>query len=455
MLRRGGCCRVRFRVRAAVILFSLAVSSSALAESLNVLAEPLSVLAESGGRQSVDHQERVYVRTLHSQKSIRLTGFGIRFLNQDVAMSEESALPRRRQYLISREKNGWAVADLRDVSSEPRFFSGDELRVSGEMLRYENLAAPNDLILKVRQERFDVIADVLLEDYLKGVLPSEMPPQWPLEAFKAQAVAARTYILNVIRAKGSDIKLAKDGYYVDDSIRHQVFQPQNYVGASLSVQDKVTRAIRETQGQYLTDGRGEPYRTYFHSDCGGETEEPEFIWGPARRAGTVKDERCQVNPLSAWSTEILRSELESKLQKKFALSDTGALTNVVVASRTSSGRIHQLNFQFERVQEEGYTLNSQEFRRLFGFNRVKSTNFSMRLSPQKLELKGRGHGHGAGMCQKGARFMALAGAKFSDILKRYYPRAILISPSMVPGPSIAPGSIAPGFTVSKQDTFSP
>ncbi|MCB0379592.1 MAG: hypothetical protein KDD33_13965, partial [Bdellovibrionales bacterium] len=76
-------------------------------------------------------------------------------------------------------------------------------------------------------------------------------------------------------------------------------------------------------------------------------------------------------------------------------------------------------------------LNSQDFRRLFGYDRVKSTNFELTFSDNGLDLKGRGHGHGAGMCQKGARFMALAGANFFDILKRYYPNARIKRPPVL------------------------
>src|SRR5690606_22508746 len=93
---------------------------------------------------------------------------------------------------------------------------------------------------------------------------------------------------------------------------------------------------------------------------------------------------------------------------------------ITVGSNTASGRIHEILIHYsthvmdpETPKEMGgpapiefRALNSQEFRKLLGFDRVKSTNFSFTLNEKGLDLKGRGHGHGAGMCQKGARFMA-------------------------------------------------
>jgi stage II sporulation protein D len=70
-------------------------------------------------------------------------------------------------------------------------------------------------------------------------------------------------------------------------------------------------------------------------------------------------------------------------------------------------------------------MSSQEFRETFGYDLIKSTRFSVVRAGDDFNFSGRGYGHGVGMCQFGARFMAMAGAKYTQILKRYYPKAKL------------------------------
>lgn len=274
-----------------------------------------------------------------------------------------------------------------------------------------------------------------IEEYLKGVLPSEMSVKWPLEALKAQAIAARSYAMSVMHER------AYEPYDVSDTIRHQVFNMKNFNQANLPDKRKILEAIQATRGLYLVDANGEIYRTFFHSDCGGSTEEPQVVWGNTHRNGTVKDERCRLNPRSLWRYEIPRDSLDRKLRALFKLADEYKISALRADSYTTSGRINELAIEFSSIKKNGNpraastqevrTIKAQDFRQLFGFNQVKSTHFEMRLSERTLELKGRGHGHGAGMCQKSARFMALDGAKFTDILQRYYPHARLKQPAIL------------------------
>jgi stage II sporulation protein D len=360
----------------------------------------------------------IRVRTLKSQAKINISGFGIRLQGENLFINK-SILPTRTQILVVRANGGWSIASVGNIESQ-KFYSGDVLKISGDMLKLDGIDANDDLILSSKgKETFDVIARLNIEEYLKGVLPSEMPAKWPLEALKAQAIAARSYALSVMAER------TNEDFHVDDTVDHQVFQMQNFTGASYELQQKILTAIQETKGMHLTNSKGEPYRTYFHSDCGGTTEEPKNIWGLHQNNGTVVDERCQLNPISAWQTEINKTEIEAKLIDIMKLQPGAKLSAMTVASSTDSGRVHELLIHFLNSSgaEDFRAISGQDFRRTFGFNRVKSTNFEMTFNNKTLLLKGRGHGHGAGMCQKGARFMALAGAKSLEIIKRYYPRA--------------------------------
>jgi stage II sporulation protein D len=78
-------------------------------------------------------------------------------------------------------------------------------------------------------------------------------------------------------------------------------------------------------------------------------------------------------------------------------------------------------------QTQNVTLNSQEFRKIFGFQRIQSTDFSLRWQADELEITGQGSGHGVGLCQRGAKTLADGGSTYRDILRTYYPRAHVIN----------------------------
>jgi stage II sporulation protein D len=357
-------------------------------------------------------------------------------------------LPRRSTWQVSRFDGVWRINNQeisREVKTTELLFTGEDLKVNGEGAGEELRLMPG------KHEGFDVVTALDLERYLKGVLPSEMPAKWPIEALKAQAVASRTYAMNIREER------AQEKFHVDDTVHHQVYSIEKFLAVNQADREKVERAISETSGQVMRDQSGRVYKTFFHSDCGGVTEDPKNVWGVGSPLGRVRDERCAVNPLSEWSIEVSHTELEKKLRGEFGLASQSRLASLQVGSRTESGRVHELLFHFSGINSSAgdkanvasrtvgefltgplamaaemgmRALNAQDFRKFFGFNRVKSTQFSIEpmagSGPStKYLVRGRGHGHGVGMCQKGARFMALAGSDHRAILDRYYPKANL------------------------------
>lgn len=104
-----------------------------------------------------------------------------------------------------------------------------------------------------------VINEVLLEEYLYSVVPSEMPASYPAEALKAQAICARTYAYRYLLHAGYPAY----GAHVDDSTGYQVYN-------NIVEQEATTTAVKETYGQILTDSEsGQPAQTYYYStSCG-------------------------------------------------------------------------------------------------------------------------------------------------------------------------------------------
>ncbi|MCB0350635.1 MAG: SpoIID/LytB domain-containing protein, partial [Bdellovibrionales bacterium] len=233
--------------------------------------------------QVIESQDKIRVRIFKARNEIFISGFGLRIQGEDLVIPNE-ILPKNKKLRVLRVPEGWSVTNISDPTQKD-LYKGDRLRISGDLLKIENEAAAGDQLLIASGAKFDLISELDLEYYLKGVLPSEMPVQWPRESLKAQAVAARSYAMSIMAER------SREPYHVDDTTHHQVFHLENYAGADLAAREKVEAAIAGTKGVYLTHSNGDPYKTFFHSDCGGSTEEPKFVWAVGEKNGTVKDER--------------------------------------------------------------------------------------------------------------------------------------------------------------------
>lgn len=362
--------------------------------------------------------ETVRVRLFKALTKVQVTGLGISLEGRNSPF-QTIAVPRMQSMtVLSRKVSGENIWQIRyDEAGEVLRLKGNKLSISGDMIRVGIEPAPRQLQLFQRDDgTIDVITIVDLESYLAGVLPSEMPASWPIEALKAQAVAIRSYAMDVMKER-SDWH-----FHLESSIHDQVFRIINDVGATPEIREKIQRVLTETRGQYLARN-GQAIRAFYHADCGGQTEDAGLVWGLEKKSATVRDAGCPLSPLAVWHHEISRSELRLRLAEFFALRSLPRLKGLNVASRTPSGRIANLEVVFEG--QPVLSIGSNDFRRLVGFNELKSTNFSLRWFGEKLLFEGKGHGHGVGLCQYGARYLAARGLGYQAILKHYYPQAIL------------------------------
>lgn len=242
------------------------------------------------------------------------------------------------------------------------------------------------------------IQRVELDRYIQGVLLGEVPTHWPFEALKAQAIAARSYVLHQATQRRN--------LHYDVRADHldQVFKK----GFSRRLQ----RAVRETSGQVVQVG-AYPMKTYFHSDCGGITERPSSVWGGEDLShASVK---CPLKKAKRWRVPIPLRSLAKKLQLV-------EITGFKVVGHTSSGRVRRVAFW---NKHDKVTLSGQQLRRLLGFNKLRSTMFDILPQKNHLQFVGRGFGHGSGLCQHGARHMAMKGYSAEEIILHYYPKAHL------------------------------
>jgi stage II sporulation protein D len=237
-----------------------------------------------------------------------------------------------------------------------------------------------------------------LEEYLRGVVPAEMQASWPLEALKAQAVAARSYTLANLDYEGP--------YDICATVQCQV-----YHGVSVE-HPRSDRAVSETSGIILTHD-GDLARTYYHSDSGGTVASSAEVWGVTEPYLVSRTDVTAYTPHRNWRFRVDPSLVASTLRELG--SDVGPVVKLQVLGYSESGRVSQLKV-FGSVGSkvmEGETLN--KIVRQWG---LKSASFVLLDS---LTAQGNGWGHGVGMSQYGAKALAQFGYNYGEILTFYYP----------------------------------
>ncbi len=253
--------------------------------------------------------------------------------------------------------------------------------------------------------RLTVINELDVEEYLYGVVRSEMDPRWPPEALRAQAIAARS-----IAATGSR-RFAAEGYDVRSTTDSQVY------GGVVAEDPRTTAAVDATRGLIvLFDGR--PAFAAYHADSGGATESSELVWGsviPHLRG--VSDPFSSDAPNHQWSLRLDLAAIEAALRR--VGHPVAGVQRLEVAATSPSGRAMLVRLVASGSVVE---MRGSDFRAAVGVGRVRSTLFVVRpvSGEAAVDLVGRGSGHGVGMSQWGARGQALAGRSAEEILRHYY-----------------------------------
>ncbi|MED3549394.1 stage II sporulation protein D [Cytobacillus praedii] len=248
-----------------------------------------------------------------------------------------------------------------------------------------------------------------LEEYIVGVVASEMPREFEKEALKAQALAARTYIVNQM-LKESKTELP-GGALVTDTIQHQVYKDDAELRRifkddySWAIK-KIREAVNETSGQIITYN-GSPIDASFFSTSNGYTENPEEVWlMPLPYLKSVESPWDLDSPKFVGQKVFTVSEFEQKLGVK--LPNNSTIGNVT--ERTAGKRVGE-------VEINGKVLKGKDIRDTLG---LKSTDFTWERKGDKIIINTKGNGHGVGMSQYGANGMAAEGKSYKDIIAHYY-----------------------------------
>jgi len=248
--------------------------------------------------------------------------------------------------------------------------------------------------------RWLYVNHVPMDEYLTSVVSHEMSPSWNKEALKAQAVVARTYLLQKIKER------AAEPYDVDTSTNYQVY-------GGVKKGDQTSRiAVSETHDEVLYYGANLA-QTFFHSSCGGTLASSEEVWGKSLPYLTAKNSAwCSAAPVYKWQIKISLNEISRHLKIK-------NIKALRVIERSKSKRVKTIQVTTSHGAKK---VRADKFRIALGALKVKSTFFGVAKAGNSVILTGRGFGHGVGMCQWGAKLEADAhGTNYRRILEHYFP----------------------------------
>ncbi|MCW5822047.1 MAG: SpoIID/LytB domain-containing protein [Cyanobacteria bacterium TGS_CYA1] len=267
---------------------------------------------------------------------------------------------------------------------------------NNSIFTFNNRPYRGSLLLRIQGGKFQAINVVNLEDYLLSVLPSEMPSAWPLEALKAQSIAARSYAIANLN------KHAKDGYDLGSGTEDQVYR------GVLQEKERTNKAVQETTGLVMTHNN-KVVPAFYHSSSAGFTESHPTN----TKLGYLKSthDYDQSSPHSAWRATFSPSQLASAIGPT-----VGRVLGVVAIERTESQRVKTLMLMGDMTNA---LVSGDSVRKAL---KLPSTNFNVICDSQSgnYVFSGQGFGHGMGMSQWGARSLAEHGWGAGEILHHFY-----------------------------------
>lgn len=242
-----------------------------------------------------------------------------------------------------------------------------------------------------------IINELPLEEYIRDVVAAEVIPDWDMEALKAQAVVSRTYALYQKTMNGNSL------YHLASSVLHQVYKGKNS-------DTRVMYAVAATTGEVLTFD-GKIIEAFYHSTCGGKTENPEEVFGRQYQYLKSVESTCDLSPYAVWERNIRLDEIEKAV-------GIPNIQDISISAYTSSNRVRQLTI---KSGSGTTTVNATDFRKALGWSRLPSTNFTITRTDADIVFQGKGYGHGIGLCQWCMLKMAREGKTYMEILSFFYP----------------------------------
>lgn len=332
----------------------------------------------------------------------------------DLALADESGAERAvipGGHAVSVRCQGGAL--LVEYSSK-RFAAGIiRARSENGLIRVMDRPYRGEIALRSANGSIAAVNTLPLEDYLRSVVPAEIPRSFHPEVIKAQAVLSRTIAINWMG------RHAKEGADFCDLTHCQV-----YAGASTET-PTTDAAVAQTRGLIVTY-RGQPAQVFYHSTCGGHTADASRAWPGAawprylRGVPDLLDGKpaCSRSPHLTWRAAVSHQEMNDSLGFPEA--------EIAVARREECGRVSEILVRWPDGEKR---ITGEQFHillgRKLGWARVKSAWFEVKRRDDTWSFSGKGLGHGVGLCQWGANARCLKGLSCTQVLAHYFPGARL------------------------------
>lgn len=254
----------------------------------------------------------------------------------------------------------------------------------------------------------DTVTTMDIETYVMGVVAGEMKNDWPMEALKAQAILARTFVVRFVSEKES--------MYEGADISTDIAEAQAYNEENIN--DRIRQAVEETEGLVLVTASGTLPYTWFHAHSGGMTAlaREGLGWKDVEPSYTLVTQGLDSDDAPAeaksWAVDFPADVFLDACRKVGA--DPQSISDISISEKGDSGRAVTLIVDGEKVP-------AAELRIALGSTVMRSTLLTELSSDGKtVHMEGRGYGHGVGMPQWGAYALAQDGLTGEDIALHYY-----------------------------------
>lgn len=274
-------------------------------------------------------------------------------------------------------------------------------------------------IIRVKYTKTGEIVAMDINDYLRGVVPSEMPPSYDIEALKAQAVVARTYTYKKMMSKGEgeeadicDNHTHCQAFYDKDTL-FSIWRKRGFSEELIKEYwSKINEAVVSTQNQVITYN-GEYIKAFFHASSPYKTENIDQIWGGEKLPYlvSVENEEKEDYQNRTSCVKVSFDDFKLKIKGKYGKDITDdECKNTCINEYTTSGRV-------KNIKAGDVVVSAENLRTMFA---LKSTDFKLEAKEDCLVFNVTGYGHGIGMSQVGADTYASKGYSYIDIIKHYY-----------------------------------
>lgn len=286
--------------------------------------------------------------------------------------------------------------------------------------KYEIEYKANETI-RVKISKTGEIVAMDINDYLRGVVPSEMPPYYNIEALKAQAIVARTYTYKRIEAhaEGENADICDNyahcqAYYNKEQLL-SIWEKKGYDEETRKKYLKnINEAVVSTEKQVITY-EGSLIKAFFHASSPERTENVDQIWGGEKLPYLVSVENEESLEYANRTSTVTVSFIEflNKLKENNLIGsevEEDVCNDIKISEYTTSGRV-------KNIEIAGTKVSAEKLRTLFS---LRSTNFTVETNNSEIIFNVIGNGHGVGLSQVGADFLASQGKTYEEIIKHYY-----------------------------------